>query len=123
MFKMWEEILLDVIQGEIHLVQFVVALITVPEQPVFEVEMFPPALDDQADGSRMPDGGMGGLGRVQVHVAWPQGKCFFHPCILDVDLDRSFELIEQLFGFIVMVIFSGIGPTNNHHDVITGFGI
>ncbi len=37
---------------------------------------------------------------------------------LDFDRDISFELVEEFFRFVVMVIFSGIWAGHDHHDVV-----
>ena len=120
---MRKEILLDVVQGEVNLMQFIVAMITIPKQPIFEVEMIPTALNDKSDGFFMPNRGMGSIGRVQVHIAWTQGKCFFYSRFLYMDLNGPFELIEQLFGFIVMVILSGVGSGHDHNDVVARLSV
>src|SRR6185369_3074098 len=62
------KVLLDVVEGEVLLVQEVRAAVAVPLEPVLLVRQ-PLALDDEPDGVRHPLRGVGDTRRVQVDLA------------------------------------------------------
>jgi len=48
---------------------------------------------------------------------------FFLAIFLDVNGDIAFNLIEELFGFVVVKILAIVRPTHNHDDVVFALGI
>jgi len=63
------------------------------------------------------------LGRMQVQVAGVEFHFLALAVFLDDDFDVAFELVEQFFGFVVVVILSRVGPGDDHDDVIAGIGV
>lgn len=48
---------------------------------------------------------------------------FFLAVFLDVNGDVAFNLVEELFGFVVVKILAVVRPTHNHDNVVFAFGI
>jgi hypothetical protein len=118
---MWQEIFFNVLQGKVDFVEFVIAGVTIPKQTVLKVQMIPSPFDYQADGIGVSLGGVRHFCRVQVHVPRAQFQRLFASAFLNVYLDSPFQLEEQLFSFIVMIVLSCIGPGDDHDDIISGF--
>jgi len=117
-FEMGQEIGFDVLEFEIGFVQLVVALFAEPEQPVFVAFAFAHAFDHQADGACAATGRMGDPAGQQEHLTRFDRHIDGFAIHLDFHIDFAFELVEQFFGFVVVVVFAGIGPGDYHHDII-----
>src|SRR5690606_3310817 len=58
-------------------------------------------------------------GRKQKHISGIENHFFFLSVFLYKNSGCSFELKEKLFGLVIMKVFSGIGSSNDHYDIIT----
>lgn len=60
---------------------------------------------------------------MQIHVACREFEFAFVAIVLDNDFYAALELVEKFFGFVVMVIFPGVGPSNDHYDIIVAIRV
>jgi hypothetical protein len=118
-----QKVLLDVVEGKIGLIEFVVAVVTKPQQSIIYVHIGSFAFHHQPYGAFVAYRGMGNLGRMQVHITGAQFHRPFLSIFLDVYLNIPFQLIEQFLGLIVVIVFSGIGPGDDHNNVVPGLFI
>lgn len=120
---MCKEISFDVLEFEIGFMEFVVAVVAEPKQTVFESFAYANAFDDQPDGSCRSSWAMGYTRGEKEHVARAQVHIHTFSILLGFNGDFTFELIKQLFGFVVVIIFACVGSTHDHHNIIGAFGV
>lgn len=59
--------------------------------------------------------------RKQEHFALPDVNVFRLSFPLNANSNIAFQLVEQLFAFVIMIILSGVWPANDHDNKIAGF--
>ena len=98
--------------------QFVVAFFAEPQQAVLHLCPFAHSLYHQSNTIGRTHGRMGCAGRKQEHLASLDGHIHSLALVLYTHVDIAFQLIEQLFGFVIVIVLSRIGSTYHHHDEI-----
>ena len=112
------KILFDIVQYKPVFVQKVVAIFTIPLEAVLHLAVFAFAFYHQTHGIWASPGLVGHIGWQKKHFSllnWNRnGLAFFlHP-----HFDIAFELVKELLGFVVVVIFTRVRTTYDHHDVV-----
>jgi hypothetical protein len=115
-----QKIFLDIVEYKTVFVEQVVAVFTVPLQSVFQLAVIAFALNDQPDGIGSPAGLVGHAGRQEKHLTFADRNGYRLSVFLNADFNIALQLVKQFLCFVKMVVFSRIGASDNHHDVITG---
>src|SRR5688572_15413891 len=123
MLKMREEVFFNIIQFKIDLIQFVITIFAEPKQSILETFASSFSFNNQTYGTFGTGGRMRGSRGMQIHISGTQ----LHFLTLAINLNShsygSLQLVKQLFGLVIMIVFSGIGTANDHYDIILRFYI
>lgn len=118
MFEMRQEIFFDIVELEVDFVEFVVAFFAEPEQAVCKSSARADAFDDQPDGVFRTNRRMGRMRGMEVHIAGVELEFLALAFVLNDDFYGAFELVKKLFGFVVMVVFTGVWTGYDHDDIV-----
>ncbi len=121
--KARKKILFDIFQVEPVLMQFTVAIVAIPNQSVEHIYVFSLAFNYQPDGISRPLRTVWCIGGQKKHFTFFDRYINRLTILLYPDIYLPFELVKQLFGFIVMVIFPGVRTTYDHYNIVAGIGI
>ena len=105
----------DVFEVEFFFVEEVVAFFAIPLEGVghtFGAFDF----DDEADGVFEALGRMRDAGREEVDFAFSDGDVSGAAVVHDAQDHVAFELVEELGGFVVVIVFAFVGPAHDHND-------
>lgn len=114
----WRELLDDVRHVQVLFVELLPTALAEPEKTI-ELIAASLALNDQPDCIRAA------LRRVR-HSCWEKEhfplanvNVARGAIVNDLDGDVAFDLVEEFLAFVVVIVFTGIGATDDHHDKIT----
>ena len=121
-FEMLKKIFLDIVQFKVGFVQWVIAGLAKPQEPIGKSSTSPHPLDHQAQGTFFAHRRMGGPCRAQKQITGSQAVFDALPVLLGFDRDVTLQLIKDFLGFVVVVVFAGIGSGYHHHDIVFALG-
>jgi hypothetical protein len=117
------KILLDIFKYKVGLVEFVIALLAEPKKSILHFPVGPLDLNHKSYCIGTTPRLMGYTCREQKHLALPDWNGYGFPVFLNAYLNISFNLKEEFFCFVVVIVLPGIRSAHNHHDVISGLRI
>ncbi len=105
----------NVRERQVFLIELGSATLTKPHKGI-KLRGLPFTLNDQSYRVGRTLRRMGRPGRQKEHVPFVDMHITGHAVVNNLDGDVPFQLIEQLFAFVVVVVLPGIGSTDDHHD-------
>src|SRR5690606_34133367 len=117
---MFEKIFFNIFQNKIGSMQFVITLVTKPQQSIF-FALFIFDFYHQAYRTGRSYRRMWCFGRNQKNITSLELHNLFFSIYLYSNLYIAFELVKKFVCFVVIIILAVVWSTDNHHNKIIRF--